>query len=323
MTLRACGPLAAVLALGCGGPVSEPRPAGFEYEKSYHDGGVLVTVKVSRLSITVADRLELVLEAVAPESAGLEWPSVAGRLGEFTVTGANEPPPRLVEGNRVRREGRYELEPFLAGDYEIPPLLIRLAGGRAIETEPVRIRVASVLPPGDQAPELREIAPPVELGGPSPWVWLLAGAALASLAYAARRLWSRRRFRTRRARKVPPHERALRELSSLMAEDLIGQGQPKLFYLRVSSILHRYIEERFGWRAPERTTEEFLADLETRQELAARQKELLRRFLEHCDMVKFGAHQPSRREIDETINSCAQFIAETRPAEAGDRGRRT
>jgi hypothetical protein len=319
--LGACGWLAALLAVSCGRPGTPPAPAGFEYEKSYSEGAVTVTVKVSRLSITVADRLELVLEALTSEGAELDWPAFSGKLGDFTVTGASLSPPRLVDGGRVLREGRYELEPFLAGDYEIPPLALRLAGGRTIETEPVRIRVSSVLPPGEEAPELKEIAPPVELGGLSRWFYLPAGAALAGLGYAAYRLLSRRRSRRRAARGTAPHERALRELSSLMAEDLIGQGQSKLFYLRVSSILRRYIEERFGLRAPERTTEEFLADLETSRELAARQKELLKRFLEHCDMVKFAAHQPSRDEIDETINSCAQFIAETRPIEAGERGR--
>jgi hypothetical protein len=322
VTLRTCAGLAVLVATGCNRTVPTSAPAGFAYEKSYTEGGVTVTVKVSRLSITVADRIELVLEAVASEGAELEWPEISGKLGEFTVTGASLAPPRLVEAGRVRRQARYELEPFLAGDYEIPPLAVRLAGGEAIETEPVRIRVASVLPPGDPAPELKEIAPPVELPGAARWLSVVAGAALAGVGYAAYGLLKRRRFRSRRQGTAAPHERALRELSSLMAEDLIGQGQAKLFYLRVSSILRRYIEERFGLRAPERTTEEFLAELEARPELAPRQKELLKRFLEHCDMVKFAAHQPSRQEVEETLNSCAQFIAETRPAEAGERARR-
>lgn len=317
MKLRAGALLAALVLSGCDRPVPQSQPLGFEYEKTYTEGGITVTVKVNRRSITVADRVELILEAVVSESADLEWPQISGKLGEFTVTGISLAPPRLVDGNRVRREGRYELEPFLAGDYEIPPLSIRLGGGRAVETEPVRIRVISVLPPGDQAPEIKEIAPPIELPGPSRWPYMVAGAALAGLSYAAYQL--RKRSRIRKARGAAPHERALRELRNLMAEDLIGQGQPKLFYLRVSAILRRYIEERFGLRAPERTTEEFLADLEASEELVTRQKELLKRVLEHCDMVKFAAHQPSRDEIEETLNSCAQFIAETRLVEASQR----
>ena len=97
-----------------------------------------------------------------------------------------------------------------------------------------------------------------------------------------------------------------------MAEDLIAKGQAKLFYLRVSAILRHYIENRFGLRAPERTTEEFLSDLQTNHILLPRQKDLLKRFLEHCDMVKFAEYQPNREEVDDTLNTCAQFIAETR-----------
>lgn len=308
VALLLCGP-------GCGRAGKAPEEAGYEFQKNYTSGGLTLTMKVSRLEITVADRIDVVLEALAEEGTEVELPAPGGKMGEFMVASVEAPASRLAARNRVSIRSRYELEPYLAGDYEIPSLEIRFGGGRPIRTEPVRIRVASVLPPGEEALEIREIAPPVELPGLGQWIHILIGVALASLGYSLYQLWRRRKVRRRAARGLAPHERALWDLTSLMEKDLIGQGRQKLFYLRVSAILRYYIEERFGLRAPERTTEEFLADLRTSQDLLPRQKELLKQFLEHCDMVKFAEHQPSREEIDETINTCAQFIAETRPGQ--------
>jgi hypothetical protein len=107
------------------------------------------------------------------------------------------------------------------------------------------------------------------------------------------------------------HEIAYEELKRLLAEKLVEQGAVKDFYLRLSHILRHYIEDRFGLHAPERTTEEFLLDLGSTQALIPHHKELLKEFLNHCDMVKFAEHQPSTMEIQQTFDSCKQFIVET------------
>jgi len=285
----------------------------YQVEKHYQNGPVALTLKVSQQQITVADHIELVLEARAGESDKVQFPAPAAdnKLGKFTVTRTRSGEPRLVEDNQVLRSQIYELEPFLPGDYEIPALTIRFGAGQVIQTDPVPVRVVSVLPDSSRLPDIKEIAPPVALPRLAPWIY---GAVLVALAAAGFWFWRRRRKqREKPATPAPPHERALRELRKLMEEDLISKGEAKLFYLRVSAILRHYIEERFGLRAPERTTEEFLRDLRGDRALNPRQKELLKQFLEHCDLVKFANYQPRREEVNNTVNTCAQFIAETRP----------
>jgi hypothetical protein len=207
-----------------------------------------------------------------------------------------------------------QLEPFLPGEYEIPALTARFGEDVTIETEPVTVTVQSVLPPeAGEAPDIKEIAPPVSLSRGWWWLWVLAVAlaAAAALWY----FWWRRRKSAEEAELLPqPHEVALRALRDLMAQDLIAKGQAKLLYLRLSAILRHYIEGRFGLLAPEHTTEEFLYEVRDDARFSDSQKQLLREFLEHCDMVKFAEYQPAREEIDDTINTCAQFIAETKPA---------
>ena len=90
------------------------------------------------------------------------------------------------------------------------------------------------------------------------------------------------------------------------------KGEAKLFYLRLSNILRHYIEDRFGLRAPERTTEEFMDELRSADALEPTHKGLLNDFPRHCDMVKFAEHQPSTQEIDNIIAACRRFIDETK-----------
>ncbi|MCW5979441.1 MAG: hypothetical protein KIT09_15295 [Bryobacteraceae bacterium] len=306
---------ACLLALAaCGGERDRTPERPFEIERRYENGPASLTLQLSRRQITVADNVELRLEAEAPEGQSVEFPELGNKTGEFAVTGSETSPPRLLENDRIAVSRAWTLEPFLPGEYEIPPLKVRF-GAAGIETERQTVRVTSTLQEGQKA-DLREIGPPVELPGLSGWVYFLLGLSAATLAFGAYALWRRRNAAKKARAALPAHESALAALRKLMAEDLIGKGQAKLFYQRVSAILRHYIEDRFALRAPERTTEEFLNDLRNNQALLSRQKELLKRFLEHCDMVKFAEYQPSRAEVDDTLNTCAQFIAETRPLES-------
>jgi hypothetical protein len=64
--------------------------------------------------------------------------------------------------------------------------------------------------------------------------------------------------------------------------------------------------------APERTTEEFLAEMTVTDRLTGAHKKLISNFLEHCDMVKFAAYGPDRREIKNAFNSAIKLVNETK-----------
>ena len=301
------------------GPNGE-GPEAYEIQQAYEDDAVSLTLKVSRREITAADRVELVLEALAPEEQQVEFPSFDDKLGEFAVVDSRTSAPRLVEGGRVLTAKSFELEPFLPGQYTLPALTVRHGPKgadedaiRSIETTEQTIDVKSVLPDSAEQPDIKEIAPPVDLPSEHRW-WLYAGLALIVLALAGGYyFWRRRRRDQAEAAPAPPaHQVAYRALEALLAEDLLMKGEAKLFYLRLSNILRHYIEDRFGLRAPERTTEEFMDELRSTDALEPSHKGLLKDFLRHCDMVKFAEHQPSKEEVDDTIASCRRFIDETK-----------
>ena len=165
--------------------------------------------------------------------------------------------------------------------------------------------------PPAAANDIRDILPPVEI--PDPWArlgWVLGALAVAALLLAAWRYWRRRKARAPLAIEIPAHERARRKLETAL--ELFDQ--PKPFCIIVSDAVRLYLEERFGLRAPERTTDEFLADLSGSDALTGMQKESLKEFLSACDMVKFAQYEPQRPELEALYQSALRLIEETEPA---------
>ena len=79
----------------------------------------------------------------------------------------------------------------------------------------------------------------------------------------------------------------------------------------MSDALRLYLEERFDFRAPERTTEEFLLDLQATDLLNAAHKDFLTDFLTRCDLVKFAQHEPSEAELRSLHSAALGLVEET------------
>ena len=110
---------------------------------------------------------------------------------------------------------------------------------------------------------------------------------------------------------IPAHVRAKQKLQ----EALALLAEPKPFVIAVSDTARTYLEDRFEFRAPERTTEEFLRELAGTKLLLPDQKESLGNFLASCDLVKFAKYEPGERELLELHGSAVRLVEETEPRE--------
>jgi hypothetical protein len=158
--------------------------------------------------------------------------------------------------------------------------------------------------------QLRDIKPPVYI--PSGWTWLwwcLGLLAVAAALFCAWRYWQARRAVAPVVPVIPPHVRAKQKLQQALA--LIGQ--PREFCILVSDTVRWYLEERFDFHAPERTTEEFLSELQGTNLLTPDQKRSLGDFLQRCDLVKFAKYQPMEPELHDLHASAVCLVEETEP----------
>ena len=159
------------------------------------------------------------------------------------------------------------------------------------------------------ADDIRDIKAPVEIPGGWFWLWcVLGGVGAVALSWFAWRYWRKHRAKASAPEViVPPHERARRKL----VEALEFIHQPRPFCILVSDTLRLYLEEAFSMRAPERTTEEFLEELQSSALLSYSQKQLLGDFLMRCDLVKFARHEPPSEQLQELHQSALRLIDET------------
>jgi len=158
--------------------------------------------------------------------------------------------------------------------------------------------------------DIHDIKPPMAIPNGWEWVWWALGAlAVLVILYFAWRYWQKRRSQIPVEPPVPAHIRAKQKLE----EALTLIAQPKPFCIMVSDTIRAYLEGRFDFHAPERTTDEFLYELQATDLLLPEQKESLGKFLESCDLVKFAKYEPREAELRELHGSAVQLVEETEP----------
>ncbi|MDE0024375.1 MAG: hypothetical protein OXP69_08165 [Spirochaetaceae bacterium] len=333
----AWGVFGAWLALvsGCSGGAAEEQGAvvGWQVQRSDGADGAALAVRLDRDRITTAEWLALEVEVHAAEGRAVRLPASAElEAGSLRVERMQTEPPELVEDGTVRWLRRFELQPFLAGDYAVPALQVAVAGAPAaagdageetwLTSEPIPVTVVSVIDPSEAAPRPREVADPVAVAPRTAQIVLLAAAGLGVAGAAAgAAFWWRRRAARIRAREalVPPHEAALRALQELAAGDL-PERDPLAFHHAVADILRRYLEQRFAVRAPERTTEELMLIAADADWLDNVQRHALHAFLASCDQVKFAGARPPAAAARGLIDKASDLVTALRlvPAEESE-----
>ncbi len=305
------------------GSDSKTAKSQFEIDRDFERGPLTVHVRADKAKITIAETVLLQLEASIEPGYEVQMPKVDKVLESFGIVDWDNLGDKLDENGKVVSTYQYRLEPFLSGTYPIPAFTFDFHDVNSPEekkyeltTEPIDIEVTSLL--DDQRAELtiEDIEDVVDMPKEPSYWWAWALGVVAALAAGGTWLWVRRRRVKELVRILKPaHELAYERLRVLVKEDLIGAGRIKEFYQRISDILRHYIEHRFRLRAPERTTEEFLYELANTNVLPESDKESLRQFLQHCDLVKFARHEPTAEQIQETFDLVKIFIEKTKSDE--------
>jgi hypothetical protein len=329
--LAACA-LGCAIAAGCGdgtvdgeaaAPVIEPTKDAIA--RTAELGPVKATIKVWPAKPTLADPIYARLEIDAPSGVGIEAPfQEAGdqRLGRFHVVGFTRDTRRKPDGGQIH-EQTYTLEAPSSGRQRIPPLRLEVTDARAgagsnarpqeLLTEEVPLEIAPI--PAEAAtaqlrPALGELDNSV--GGVG-WLALLGIASALAIAISASVLG----FRALRARRRIELQRSAYDEAVARLRTLEDEGPPDAtaadnWFVALSSIVRRYLEQRFEIRAPELTTEEFLLVATARPELTVEHRALLTSFLERCDRVKFAGYRPEADESLATLKAARGFVEDTR-----------
>lgn len=162
---------------------------------------------------------------------------------------------------------------------------------------------------------INDVKPPVESSSSNFWWWV---AALSFIPEAILLAWAGYAFIKRRKQKqldaarlaaaalLPPYEQALSGLED--AHKLIGPKKEKELSISLSDVIRRYLEREYVLPAPERTTEEFLRDVNTKNLFSGNALPLLTEFLRLCDLAKFAKHAFSEQEQHSLFQKAKDFL---------------
>ena len=154
------------------------------------------------------------------------------------------------------------------------------------------------------APELRDIAPPVDVFPYPIWMVVLACVLVALLLGLV--TWSIIRWWKNRPAPPPPTPREIALAALRKAGGQIARLDPYDFSILVSDILRAFVAAEFRLHAPEQTSPEFLASIAHSPRFSMSDKSLLALFLEKCDLIKFArvdaAQDDSAALLDQAMN---------------------
>jgi hypothetical protein len=283
-----------------------------------HPAVVRIAGRTDRRRVGIGTPFRYTMEIRAPRGVELMVPVLAGQLGAFSAIDFGEEPPR-EEGFEVVVTRWYALVAYEPGYQLIPGITVQYRApggplGRA-DGEDLGITVESALAE-NAAADIRDIKRPVAV--PFDWTPVVAGcgvlAGIGGLAWVAARLLRRINAPAAAPAPRPADVEALEALARLRHRRSDDPQALATWYIAVSAVVRVYIERRFGVRAPEMTTEEFIFAAQRDARLRPQHRELLGEFLAGCDLVKFARYVPDAAAADRAYTAASTFVTETRPA---------
>ena len=283
----------------------------------------IISQKLDLSDITIGDKITYTIVIEHDKNTQLLNPKPIVMASEHFETYG--PDVKLLK-SKTRQRGRilklieYKITAYEPGEYNIPPIIIKCldASEREFSTrsKTLGFKVRSVRPNGARTikdirgPENvpRNIAPYILI-----WVVLIVGLGIAAYFFY---------FKRRKPSVIVepetvilqrlPHEIALEELREIELMDLVAKGEMKKYCTRISEVVRRYIEKRYGIAALELTTAKVLdALLKRKAPIFTNEKDLIDKigdFLNACDSVKFAKYQPSADEAYNLLQQARKIV---------------
>ncbi len=286
---------------------------------------VTVTSVPDTTAILIGDQTGFTVSAVMPAGTAAGLSEAGDTLaGKIVILRRSPRDSAAGPDGKIIITDRYLITAFDSGTYTIPPFYAEVASGDTLlryysDDSFLRVLRPDVTPP-DSTEVIFDIIPPrrapVTFAEILPWLVIALVAAV--LLYLLARFLPRNPLR-RFVRPLPPpepaHVIALRELSVLRSEELWQKGEVKEYYSRLSDILRRYIDNRYGISSPELTTDETVRMLQKAAVTTGPQMSVVKEILSLSDMVKFAKYVPETSLHEKCYEDALKFVEETKKTE--------
>jgi len=287
---------------------------------------ITVTSAPDTSAIYIGDQIHFKVTASLPGKTAVTLSSATDTLSEkVIILGKPERDTlKMADGSRALVDN-YLITSFEAGTHTIPPFYAEIASGDTVlrfysDYSELLVSKPEIAPADTTDVIFDIVAPrkaPLTFRDILPWV-IMAGIMALILWLLAKYL--PRNPIKRLMKPAPPaepsHLIALRELDRLREEQLWQKGEIKEYYSRLSEILRRYIEGRFGISSPELTTDETVRMLQRAAVLQHSEMSVIKEILSVSDMVKFAKYLPQAEIHEKAFENSLKFVEITKMPES-------
>ena len=283
----------------------------------------LIDVKIDSAAILIGEQTKLHLTLTTDKDKQVQVLIPADTLMRgVEVLERSKPDTTWIENDRMLVKQDVLITSFDSSPYLLPPVLA-IDGRDTILSNQVALKVSTVPVNVDKPEEFADIKdvwkPPFVWSDYYPWIiGILAVLLLMALAYyIVKRIRERKSlipFAQPEKPKLPPYEQAIKELDEIKQSKLWQQGKEKEYFTSITDTLRRYLVDRFGINAMEKTSAEILDSVKGIDEIVPA-FEKLEQVLKLADFVKFAKFRPLPDENDLSLVNAYFFVNQTKPVE--------
>lgn len=283
----------------------------------------LIDVKIDSAAILIGEQTKLHLTLTTDKDKQVQVLIPADTLMRgVEVLERSKPDTTWIENDRMLVKQDVLITSFDSSLYLLPPVL-SIDGRDTILSNQVALKVSTVPVNVDKPEEFADIkdvwTPPFVWSDYYPWIiGILAVLLLMALAYyivkRIRESKSLIPFAQPEKPKLPPYEQAIKELDEIKQSKLWQQGKEKEYFTSITDTLRRYLVDRFGINAMEKTSAEILDSVKGIDEIVPA-FEKLEQVLKLADFVKFAKFRPLPDENDLSLMNAYFFVNQTKPVE--------
>lgn len=281
---------------------------------------VFVESKIDSIQILIGEQTGVTLSVTAKKGANVKMPEY--KPSQYITPGVEvlehtDADTSLLDNGLVKISKRYILTSFDENLYYLPPMKVNV-NGKVYQSKSLALKVLTV--PVDTLHPEKFFPPKGVQDNPFLWsewepaFWL--SILFVLVCVVAYYLWTRLKenkpviARVRIVKKIPPHQRALKEIEDIKTSRMSVQENPKEYYTLLTNVLRKYIKERFGFNAMEMTSSEIISRLQ--QEGDKKMTDELKELFITADLVKFAKYSTLINENDANLVSAVSFINTTK-----------
>ena len=281
----------------------------------------LLDVKIDSAAILIGEQTKLHLTLTADQNKKIHVLIPGDTLMRgVEVLECSTPDTTLIENNRMLVRQDILITSFDSCLYLLPPILA-IDGQDTISSNQVALKVSTIPVDVNQPEKFADIKniwkPPFVWSDYYPWIIgiLLVVVAMIIAYYVIKRIRERKSlipFTQPEKPKLPPYEQAIKELDEIKQLKLWQQGKEKEYFTSITDTLRRYLVDRFGVNAMEKTSAEILDRVKSVDEIVPAYDKL-EQVLKLADYVKFAKFRPLPDENDLSLMNAYFFVNQTKP----------